>query len=55
MLIRAISENLDELFEDCSLAAVATLGELRRVMVVAKDLPIMLIIAVLCAKDSRAY
>lgn len=47
MLVLAISEDLDELLQDCRLAAAAALSELRGVVVVAVDLAIMLIITIL--------
>ena len=54
MLILAVAKDLDELFEDGSLATVAALGELGRVVVVTIHIAIMLVIAVLSPKDSRA-
>lgn len=50
MLILTIAEYFHKLLEDCCLAAIASLSELCRVMVVAVNLAIMLIIAVLGAK-----
>ena len=54
-MILAVSENLDELLQDGGLAAVAALGELGGVVVVAKDLPVMLVVAVLRAEDGWTY
>lgn len=53
MLVLAIAEDFDELFEDRSLAAVAALGEFRRVVKVTKYTAFMLIIAVLRPKHGR--
>jgi len=55
MLILAITEDFDELFENCSLTAVAALSKLGRVMVVAVYVSLMLVVAVLGTKDGRAY
>lgn len=53
MLVLPIAENLHKLLEDSRLAAIAPLRELSGVMVVAVDVPIVLVVAVLGAKDSR--
>lgn len=55
MLILPIAEYLDELLENSSVTAVASLRKLCRVMEMAIDLTIMFIITVLGAKDSWAY
>ncbi len=54
MLVFAVPEDLDKLLEDGCLAAVAALCKLGRVMIVAVDLTIMLVIAILGAKDGWA-
>lgn len=54
MLILPIAEDFDELLEDRRVAAIASLSELRRVMEMAVHLCLVLIIAVLGAKDCRA-
>ena len=54
VLVLAVTEDLDELFEDGGLAAVAPLGELGRVMVVAVDAAIVFVVAVLGAEDGGA-
>jgi hypothetical protein len=54
VLIGTISKDFNELLENSSLAAIATLRELRRVVVVAVHLAIMFVVTVLSAKDSRA-
>jgi hypothetical protein len=54
VLIGTISKDFNKLLENSSLAAVATLRELRRVVVVAVHLAVMFVVAVLSAKDSRA-
>lgn len=53
MLVLAIAEYLDKLLKYCRLASVALLCKLGGVVVVAIDLPIVLVVAVLGAKDSR--
>ena len=53
MLILTIPEDLDELFQNGSLAAVTLLGELGRVVVVAVDAAFVFIVRVLCAEDGR--
>jgi hypothetical protein len=54
VLIGTIAKDFNELLENSSLAAIATLRELRRVVVVAVHLAIMFVVTVLSAKDSRA-
>lgn len=54
MLVLPVAENLDKLFENGGMAAVTPLGELGRVMVVAVDVAIVLVVAVLRAKDGGA-
>lgn len=44
MLVLSIAEYLHELFQDCGVTAMATLGELRGVMVMAVYFTFMLII-----------
>ena len=55
VLIDAVPKYLDKLFQDRRVAAVAFLGEFGGVMVVAVDAAVVLVVAVLCAEDSRAY
>ena len=55
MLVDAIAEDLHELFEDRSLAAVALLCEFGRIVVVAKHTAFVLVVAVLSAEDGRAH
>ena len=55
MLVLAVSEDFDKLLQNCSLAAVTSLRILRRVVIVAVDLSFVFIVAVLSAKDCRAY
>jgi len=52
MLVLAVSVNLHELLEDRSLAAIASLRELRGVVVMAVDMAIVLVVTVLSAEDS---
>ena len=54
MLVLSVAENLDKLFENGGMTAVTPLGELGRVVVVAVDVAIVLVVAVLRAKDGRA-
>ena len=53
MLILTISKNFHELFENCGLTSIAALGELSGIVEMAKNLTIMLIVAVLGPKYSR--
>lgn len=55
MLILSITEDLDKLFEDGGLTAIASLCKLSRVVEMAVDLGIVFVVTVLGAKDSRAY
>lgn len=55
MLVLTISEYLDELLEDGGLTPIASLSKSGGVMVVAVDFPFVLVVAVLSAKDCRAY
>ena len=54
VLVLAVPEDLDELLEDGSMAAAAALGELGGVVVMAVDMAIVFVIAVLGAKHGRA-
>jgi hypothetical protein len=51
MLVLSIAENLHELLQNRSVTAVASLGELRRVVVMAIYFALVLIVRVLCAKN----
>lgn len=53
MLVLPIAENFHKLLEDGRLAAIASLRKLSGVVVVAIDIAIMLVVAVLGAKDGR--
>lgn len=53
VLVLTVSEYLNELLEDCSLATIAALGKSCRVVVVAVDHAIVFIVAVFCAKSCR--
>ena len=53
MLVLSISENLDKLLENGRLAAIAPLGKLGRVVVVAVDTALVLVVAVRGAEDGR--
>ena len=55
MLIDAIAEDLHELFENRSLAAVALLCKFGGIVVVAEHTAFVLVVAVLCAEDGRAH
>ncbi len=54
MLIFTVSEYLNELFENRSLAAFTALSELGRVMVMAVHMAVMFVVAVLGAEDGGA-
>jgi hypothetical protein len=54
VLVLAVAEDLDELLEDGGLASIAALGELGRVVVMAVNLAIVLVVAVLGAEYCRA-
>ena len=54
VLILAVAKNLNKLLEDCSLAAIAPLCVLRRVVVVAVHISFVLLVAVLGSKDGWA-
>lgn len=54
VLILAVSKYFDKLLEDGSLAATATLGVLCRIVVMAVNMSIVLVVAILSAEDSRA-
>lgn len=53
MLVLPIAENFHKLLEDSRLAAIASLRKLSGVVVVAVDVAIMLVVAVLSAKNGR--
>lgn len=53
MLVVTVAEDLDELLEDGGMTAIASLGELSRVVIVTIDIPFVLIIRVLGTKDGR--
>jgi hypothetical protein len=53
VLVLPIAENFHKLLEDGRLAAIASLRKLSGVVVVAIDIAIMLVVAVLGAKDGR--
>lgn len=53
VFIEAVAVNLDELFENGGLTAIALLSKLSRVMVVTVYFPIVLVIRVLGAKNCR--
>ena len=54
MLIDAIAEDLHKLLQDGRLAAIALLGELGAVVVVAVDVALVLVVGVLRAEDGGA-
>lgn len=55
MLVLTIAEDLDELLEDGRLAAIAPLRKLGRVVVVAVDAALVLIVAVRCTEHCGTY
>lgn len=54
MLILSVAENLDKLFENGCLTAVAPLGKLRGIVVMAINIPVMLVVAILGSEDGLA-
>lgn len=52
MLVLTVTKNLDKLLKNCRLTSVTFLGKLGGVVVMAINLSIVLIVAVLGAKDS---
>lgn len=55
MLVLAIAENLDKLLEDGRLAAIASLSEFGRVVVMTIYVSLVFVVAVLGAKHGRTY
>lgn len=55
MLVLTIAEDFDELFQDGGVTAIAALSKFGRVMVVAVYVSLVFVVAVLSAKDGRAY
>lgn len=53
MLVLPVAEDLDKLLKYCRVASIALLGELGGVVVMAVDLGIMLVVAVLGAEYCR--
>lgn len=53
MLVLSVTKDLDKLLKYCRLTSVTFLCKLSGVVVVAIDLPIVLVVAVLGTKDSR--
>jgi hypothetical protein len=51
MLILAVAEYLNKLFQDSCLTSIASLGELGGVMEVAIDFPFMFVVAVRSSED----
>jgi hypothetical protein len=54
VLVLAVSKNLHKLLQNSSLTTAALLGELGRVMIMAIHVAVVLIVAVLGAKDGVA-
>jgi hypothetical protein len=54
VLVLSVAEDLHELLENGRLAAITALCELCRVVVVAIDIAVVLIVAILSAEDGRA-
>jgi hypothetical protein len=55
MLVLSITKDLNKLLENSGTTAIATLGKLGRIMVMAIYLSIMFVITVLSAKDCGTY
>ena len=54
MLVLPVAENLNKLLQDGRLAAVALLGVLSRIVVMAVNITVVFVVAVLGAKYGRA-
>jgi hypothetical protein len=50
MLVLSISENLNKLLQDGRLAPITPLGELGRIMVMAVNVSVMFVVAILSAE-----
>lgn len=55
MLVLAVSEDFDKLLENGGLTAIASLGEFGGIVVVAIDVSLVFVVAVLGAKDGWTY
>ena len=55
VLIDTVAEDLDELLQDGSLTTIALLRKFGRVVVMAVHIAFVLVVGILCTKDSRAY
>jgi hypothetical protein len=55
MLILAIAEDFNKLFQDCCLASVTSLRKLSGVVIVTIDLAVVLVITILRPEYCRAY
>lgn len=55
MLVLAVTEDLDKLLKNCRLTSVAALSETGGIVEVAVHIAIVLVVAVLSAKHSRAH
>ena len=55
MLVLSVAKNLDELFEDCGLAAVTPLGKLSRIVEMTVHLFFVLVVGVLRTEHRRTY
>jgi hypothetical protein len=53
VLVLAVPKDLDKLLEDSSVAAITSLCKMRRVVVVAVDLSVMLVVTILRTKNCR--
>lgn len=54
VLVLAIAEDLDKLFQNSGLTAVAALGELGRVVEVTVHLALVFVVGILSTEDRRA-
>lgn len=55
MLVLAVAEDFDKLLENCGLATIASLGELCGIMIMAINLSVMFVVAVLRSEHRWTY
>ena len=55
MLILTITKYLNELFQDCCVATITFLCKLCRIVIMAINTAVMLIVTILCTKHGRTY
>ena len=55
VLILAVSKDFDKLFKYSGMTAIAPLCKFGRIVIMTEYVPLMLVVAVLRAKNSRTY